>query len=162
MLHRYFFKALQMLARRLRIALALKSARDTEFRRGVIGKRGERFLKFGDGFVVTLKLRVKVAEKIMGVSFGGELRDVLKCFDCLFRFARIFVDQAKVIPGVRIIRQQARCFFEREASGYELLLAEQRDAQVQASNSKFWVGGKRLLEIFLSFREFLLVHVRNA
>src|SRR5258708_4179805 len=148
MLRRDFLKGLQMLARRLPIPFALESARDTEFRRGVIGKRRERFLKFGDGFVVTLKLRVKVAEKIMGVSFGGELRDVLKCVDCLFGFARVFVDQAKVIPGVRIIWQQARCFFEREASGYELLLAEQRDAQVQARNGKFWVGGKRLLEIF--------------
>src|SRR6266404_3803995 len=162
MLRRDFLKALQMLARRLRIALALKSARDTELRRGVIGKRGERFLKFGDGFVVTLKLRIKIAEKIMSIGFRGKLRDVLKCVDCLFGFAGVFVDQAKVIPGVRIIGQQARCFFEREASGYELLLAEQRDAQVQASNGKFWVGGKRLLEILLSFREFLLVHVRDA
>jgi len=65
-----------------------------------------------------------------------------------FLFRRVFVDQAKVIPGVRIIGQQARCFFEGGASGCEFLLAEQRDAQVQASNSKFWVGGKRLLEIF--------------
>src|SRR5258705_12861637 len=123
MLRRDFLKALQVLARRLRIALALKSARDTEFRRGVIGKRGERFLKFGDGFVVTLKLRVKVAEKIMGVSFGGELRDVLERVDCLFGLAGVFVDQAKVIPGVRITSQQARCFFEGGASGRELLLA---------------------------------------
>jgi len=43
MLRRDFLKALQMLARRLHIAFALKSARDTEFRRGVIRKRGERF-----------------------------------------------------------------------------------------------------------------------
>src|SRR5882757_8743488 len=119
MLRRDFLKALQVLARRLRVAFALKSARDTEFRRGVIGTCGERFLKFGDRFVVTLKLRIKVAEKIMGASLGGKVRDVLKCVDCLFRFARVFVDQAKVIPGVRIIWQQARCFFEREASGYE-------------------------------------------
>src|SRR6266403_3734773 len=123
MLRRDFLKALQVLTRRLRIAFALKSACDTEFRRGVIRKRGERFLKFGDGFVVTLKLRIKVAEKIMCVSFGGELRDVLKCFDCLFCFARVFVDQAKVIPGVRIIWQQARYFFKGGASGCELLLA---------------------------------------
>ncbi len=98
----------------------------------------------------------------MSVGFGGQLRDVLKRVDGLFWLAGIFVDQPKVVPGIRIIWQQTRCFFERGTSWAELLLAEQRDAQVQAGNSKFWIGGERLLKIFLGFREFLLVHVGDA
>src|SRR6267142_6615728 len=138
MVRRDFLKALQVLARRLRVALALKGTRHTELRRGVIRKCGERFLEFGDGFVVALKLRIKIAEEIMSVGFGGQLRDVLKRVDGLFWLAGIFVDQPKVVPGVRIIWQQTRCFFERGPGGCQLLLAEQRDAEIQAGNGEFW------------------------
>jgi len=113
-----------VLARGIQVAFSLIGARDAEFRRGVIGKRGDGFLKFGDGFVVALKLRVKVAEKIMCVGFRRKLRDVLKCRNALFGFARVFVEEAEVVPGVGIIGQKACGFLKSGASGLKLLLAE--------------------------------------
>src|SRR5258708_32530139 len=121
----------EVLPRGISIALARIRTGDTEFRRGVIRKGGDGLLKFGNRFVVSLKLRVKIAEKIVRVGVGRKLRYVLKGVNALFGFAGVFIDQAEVVPSVGIFRQQARCFLESSPGGLNLLLAEQRDAEVQ-------------------------------
>src|SRR5260370_37614003 len=105
-----FLKTREVLPRGIRVTFSQIGARDAKFRRGVIGKRGYGFLKFGDGFVVALELRVKVAKKIMSVCFGRNLRDVLKCFDALFGLAGVFVKAVEVAPHVRADGQEARNF----------------------------------------------------
>ncbi len=47
-----FLKTREVLPRGIRVTFSQIGARDAKFRRGVIGKRGYGFLKFGDGFVV--------------------------------------------------------------------------------------------------------------
>ncbi len=87
---------------------------------------------------------------------------MLKCVDAFFGFAGVFVDEAEVVPGVGVAGHKARRFLEGGASGLELLLAEESDAEIQASDGKFRVGSEGLLKIFLRFGEFLLVHVGDA
>ena len=82
--------------------------------------------------------------------------------NALFRFAGIFVNEPEVVPGVRILRQLAGRFLESRARRLEFLLAEQRYAEVEPRDSEVWVGGQRLLEMFLRIGKFLLVHVRHA
>src|SRR5216683_1006297 len=157
-----FLKTREVLARGIRVALSLIGARDAKLRGGVIEKRGNGLLKFGDGFVVALKLRVKVAEKIMRVRFGGKLRDVLKCRNALFRFADVFIKEAQVVPGVGVVGQEARGFLKSGTRGLEFLLAEQRNAEVQAGDGKLRISSEGFLKIFLGFGEFLLIHVGDA
>ena len=58
-----FLKAREVLPGSFGVALALIGARDTKFRGSMIRKRGKRLLKFGDGFVVALQLRVRYPRK---------------------------------------------------------------------------------------------------
>src|SRR6202012_5404719 len=55
-----------------------------------------------------------------------------------------------------------RGLFEGGARGVEFLLAEERNAEIDAGDGEFRVGGEGFLEIFLSVGEFLLVHVGDA
>ena len=87
---------------------------------------------------------------------------MLESGDAFFDFAGIFVDEAEVVPGVGILRELSGRFLERRAGRLEFLLAEQRNAEVEARDREFWVGGERLLEIFLRVGEFLLIHVGDA
>src|SRR5260370_10693626 len=95
-----FLKTREVLPRGIRVTFSQIGARDAKFRRGVIGKRGYGFLKFGDGFVVALELRLQGAKKIMSVGFGRNLRDVLQCFDALFGLCGSFVKEAEGLPLV--------------------------------------------------------------
>src|SRR5260370_7492411 len=157
-----FLKTREVLPRGIRVTFSQIGERDAKFRRGVIGKRGYGLLKFGAGVVVALKLRVKVAEKIMSVGFGRRLHDVLKCFDALFGLAGVFVKEAEVVPPVRVVGQEARGFLKSGTRGLEFLLAEQSNAEVQAGDGKLRISGEGFLKIFLGFGEFLLIHVGDA
>src|SRR5260370_9865349 len=157
-----FLKTREVLPRGIRVTFSQIGPRDAKFRRGVIGKRGYGLLKFGAGVVVALKLRVKVAEKIMSVGFGRKLRDVLKWFDALFGLGGVFVKEAEVVPSVRVVGQEARGFLKSGTRGLEFLLAEQSNAEVEASDGELRVGGEGFRKIFLRFGEFLLIHVSDA
>ncbi len=115
-----------MFACRGSIALALKRARQAEFRRSMKRRKGQPLLKRRDGFVIFLQLCVQVADKIIGVRFVGcDLRDVLKCGDALLRLPEVFVGKSEVVPGVSILRKLLSCRFECGARELQLLLGEQ-------------------------------------
>jgi len=109
-----------------------------------------------------LRLGLEVAHEVEAVGFGSELGDVGKGGDSLFDFAGIFVDEAEVVPGVGIVGEFFRGLFEGGAGWVEFLLAEERDAEIDASDGEFWIGGEGFLEIFLGVGKFLLVHVGDA
>src|SRR6266446_7825060 len=157
-----FLKTREVLARGIRVAFSQIGARDAKFRGGMIRKRGYGLLKFSDRFVVALKLRVKVAKKIMSVRFGRKLRDVLKCLDALFRFAGVLIKKAEIVPSVGVVGQETRGFLESGTSWLELLLFQQSNAEVEAGDGEFRVSGKASLKIFLRFGKFLLIHVGDA
>ena len=157
-----FLKAGEMFTRGGGVTFALVGASDAEFGGGVERESFERFLEGGDGFVVVLRLGLQVADEIVAVGFGRELRDVGEGGDSLFDFAGIFVDEAEVVPGVGIVGEFFRGLFESGAGGVEFLLAEERDAEIYAGDGEFWIGGEGLLEIFLGVGKFLLVHVGDA
>ena len=144
-----FGEAGEMFARGGGVAFALIGARDAELGGCVERKSFERFFEGGDGFVVALRLRLEVADEVVGVGFRRELRDVRESGDSLFDFAGIFVDEAEVVPGVGIVGEFFRGLFEVGASEVEFLLAEERDAEIDAGDGKFWIGGEGFLEIFL-------------
>ena len=144
------------------VAFALVGAGDAEFGGGVEGESFERFFEGGDGFVVVLGLGLEVADEVEAVGFGSDLRDVGEGGDSLFDFAGVFIDEAEVVPGVRVIGELFGGLFEGGAGGVEFLLAEERDAEIDAGDGKFRVGGEGFLEIFLGVGEFLLVHVGDA
>ncbi len=157
-----FLKAGKVLARGSRVAFALIRARKAELGRRMKRVGSERFLKSGDGFVVMLRLRLQITDKIETVRFGRKLGDVLESSNAFFDFARIFIYKSEVIPGVRILRKLAGSFLKRGAGRLEFLLTEKRHAEVEASHGELWIGGQRLLEFLLSISKFLLIHIRNA
>ena len=152
-----------MLPRRSRIALALQRARQPELRRSVHRIQRQPFLKRRNGLVIFLDLRIQVADKIICVRFVRfDFRHALERGNSLLHFARVFVRQPEVVPRIRIVRQLLRRCSQRRARGIELLLPEQRDTQVQPRYREFRIRFQRLLEVFLSIRRPLLIHVRNA
>src|SRR2546423_5359472 len=91
-----------MLARGIAVALALISARNAKFGRGVVRKCRERFLEFGYGLVVFLQLRFEIPDEIVRVGLRREFRDMPKGSDGFFRIPGVFVDEAQVVPCVGI------------------------------------------------------------
>src|SRR5260370_36704996 len=98
-----------------------------------------------------VELGMQVAEEIMGVGLRRKLRDVLEGVDTFFGFAGVFVNEAEVVPGVRVFGQEASRFFQRDTRFLELLLACQGDAGVYARTREFGVGGEGVLSRVLRF-----------
>ena len=110
-----------------------------------------------------MQLRIKIADKIIGVRFaGGDFRDVLKRGDALLRFPEIFLGKSEVVPGKCILRKLLRRLFERRARRLQFLLGKQTDSHIQPGHRELGIGFQRLLEVFLSVRRALLVHVCNT
>ena len=158
----HFLEFGEMVFGRFGIAAALVGASQPKFGGGMKRKNGESFLKCGDGLIVALKLGIQVADEIPGVGFVGNLRDVREGGDAFFRVAEIFVDEAEVVPSVGILRKFLRGGGESRPSGFEFLLREERDAEIDAGYFELWVGGERLFEEFLRVGGALLVHVSDA
>lgn len=119
-------------------------------------------MECGDGLIVALKLGIQIADEIPGIGFVGDLRDVSESVDAFFRVTEILINEAEVVPRVGILGKFFRSGGERGASRFELLLSEQRDAEVEKRNFECWVDSKRLLEQFLCVSGALLVHVGDA
>ena len=108
-----FLESCEMFACGGGVAFALIGAGDAEFGGGVERESFERFFECGDGFIVVLRLGLQVADEIVAVGFGRELRDMRECGDSFFDFAGIFIDEAEVVPGVGIVGE----FFARLVRG---------------------------------------------
>ena len=163
MLRRDFLETCQVFARGSSVAFPLKCARQAEFRRSMKRSKGQPLLKRRDGLVIFLQLGVQVADEITGVRFvGRDLCDVLKSGDALLRLPEVFVGESEVVPSVSILGKLLRCRFECRARRLQLLLAEQRNAQIQPGDCKFGVGLEGLLKVFLRVPGALLIHVGNA
>src|SRR5882724_1840178 len=109
MLRRDFLEFLQMYARVLGVALALISARQSEFGGSVKREHCQRGLKCSNRGVILLQLRIEITNKIKRVRLGwSDFGHMLKSGDRFFLFAYIFVDQAQVVPGVGVARQLFR------------------------------------------------------
>lgn len=158
----HFLEFGEMFARGGGIAAALKSAGETKLGGGMKRKEGDSFLEGGDGLVVALKLGIQVADEIPRVSFVGDLRNVSEGSDAFFRITEIFVSEAEVVPSVGILGQFFGGGGKSGARGLELLLREERDAEVEACDFEFGIGGKRLFEEFLCVGGALLIHVSDA
>src|ERR1700742_2634771 len=94
------------------VTFALVSAGDAKFGGSVEGESFECALEGGDGFVVVLGLGLEVADEVVAVGFGGDLRYVGEGGDSLFDFAGVFIDEAEVVPGVRVIGELFGGLFE--------------------------------------------------
>jgi len=120
-------------------------------------------LKRGDGLIVFLELRIQVADKIISVGFIGEdFGDVFEGGDAVSEVSQIFVREAEVVPGVRIARELLCGDEEFVARGFGFLLIEERDAEIEAGDGKFWVGLQSLLKKFLGVGRALLVEISDA
>lgn len=120
-------------------------------------------MKRGDGLIVFLELRIQVADKIISVGFIGEdFGDVFEGGDAVSEVSQIFVREAEVVPGVRIARELLCGDEEFVARGFGFLLIEERDAEIEAGDGKFWVGLQSLLKKFLGVGRALLVEISDA
>src|SRR5450432_202559 len=157
-----FLETCEMLVRRGGVTLALIGSRQTKFGRSVkrVGRKG--FLEGRDGVLIMLRLRLQVAYKIEAVGFGSDLGNVLERSDSLFDFAGILVNNSQVVPSIGIARELACRFLKRGPSRLQLLLAEERDAEIESRHREFGVRGQCLLEFFLRVGELLLVHVGHT
>lgn len=162
MLGSYFLEFGEVLAGRGGVATALIRAGQAKFGGGVIREESEGFLESGDGQIVVLKLRIQIADEIPRVGLVDKLRDVRKGFDAFFRVPEILVGEAEVVPGEGIFRKFFRSGGESGASRLELLLGEERDAEVEAGDFELGVGGERFLEEFFGVSRALLIHVGDA
>src|SRR5438477_162253 len=60
----------------------------------------------GNGEVISLQLRIEITDEIKRIRLvGSNNRNVMKSFDGFFLLANIFVNEAEVVPGIRIARQ---------------------------------------------------------
>ena len=162
MLGRYFLEFGEMLAGGGGVAAALISAGEAKFGGGMVRKEGESFLKGGDGLVVMLKLRIEIADEIPRVGFVGDLGDVGESLDAFFGIAEILVDETEVVPSEGISRKFFSGCSESGASRFELLLREERDAEIETRNFELRIGDERFFEKFLCVGGALLVHVGDA
>ena len=107
-------------------------------------------MKCGDGVVVFLKLRIEIADEIVGVGFiGKNLGDMLEGCDAIGEIGHIFVDEAEVVQGVGVARQLPGGGEKGVAGGFAFLLIEQGDAEIETGDGKFRVSLQSLLKKLL-------------
>ena len=93
------------------VASALIGLGQTEFRGRVIRQNRKSGFVRGDGLVVFLQLRIEIADEIERVGFiRRDFRDVLKRVDAFFVLGGVFIDEAEVVPAVRIVGKFCDCF----------------------------------------------------
>ena len=76
--------------------------------------------------------------------------------------AGIFREQAEAVPRVGTLGILLECVFERLLRFVDLLQVQVGDAFVEPRDRKLRIGIERLLELFQSFFEELLIHVGDA
>ena len=98
----------------------------------------------------------------MSASFGSISMTCLNASIDSLRVARIFREQSKAVPGIRILGILLQRVFQRDFGIVDLLQIQIRDALVQSRDGKLGIRFGRLLKLLQSFFEKLLVHVRDA
>jgi len=130
-------RRLQMLSRCLQVTLALIGSCNPKLRRGMERKGRQRLVELGDGFVVSLQLRQHVTDKIVPVRLRTQFGDVSKSSGAFLGLARILVHKSEVVPGPRILGPFAGCLLQSRLSGFQFLLTEQRNSEIEPRDAEF-------------------------
>ena len=120
-------------------------------------------LKSRDRFVEFLLLSEQHTDEVKTIWLvRSNLGHVAKRRDRFVRFIQVLVDKSKVVRGVAVGGQFRGGLLQRCARGFEFLLAQQRQPEVEPGQRVMRIGGERLLKELLRRLESPLVHVRDA
>ena len=141
----------------------LVGPRQPKLRRSMQRIQLQRRLVLHDGVLKVLILLIAAAQQIMRIRIVRIDRNgLLEIFDCFRSVSVLARDQAKVVPGSRVLRVLCNHLAQHGACLRQLLRIEQRDSLIQLRNQQrriFFDGGRKQL---LSSIEVLLIHVGHA